>query len=276
MPDEFDHLEAEDRLKAENDFLKMKLMLEHGAVIGGNEGHEIPGEIENAFLNNVLAFEKEFENRKTVKVFDKIGRPSHFRPVADIDDADIEQAWQSLRARLNEYCIDLGVCSPNIKPRELYRFTMEELFEHDVDDINLAGWVTHFIYDEFHPDPVYDNSRLVQENLLKDIFRSGELFFEVDYNDVFEFNGEQFSDFANYKKRIQLFKSLYDEIGLSASTIDECVVEGDRCRVAGKYNAFARSGNSTDHYQGRFEVALMYRDGLYWFITAVTIEGFNP
>lgn len=276
MPNEFDHLGTEDRLKAENDFLKMKLMLEHGAVMTESAGEEIPDEVENAFLNNIIAFEKEFENRKTVKVFDKIGRPSHFRPVTEIDDADMEETWKALRDCLNQHGIDLGVCSPNITARELYRFTIEELFEHEMDDMNLSGWVTNFIYDEFHPDPVYDNTRLVEENLLRDIFRTGDMFFEMDYDDEFEFNNEHFPDFASYAQRIRLFKSLYEEIELTESNVDTCTVDGDRCTVSGTYHALARNGRHEDTYKGHFRVELSYRNTDYWYITSIKMEGFNP
>jgi len=101
----FDHLAEEDRLKAENEFLKMKLMLEHGAKFGGNENSELPAELENAFLNNMAAFEKQFEEHKTIKVFDKIGRPEHFKPVNEIPDSEIDKAWSELRDYLNEYGI---------------------------------------------------------------------------------------------------------------------------------------------------------------------------
>jgi hypothetical protein len=40
MPEEFSHLNEEEKLKAENEFLKMKLMLEQGALFGGNESKD--------------------------------------------------------------------------------------------------------------------------------------------------------------------------------------------------------------------------------------------
>jgi hypothetical protein len=139
MQEDFPKLNQEEQLKAENDFLKMKLMLERGGYFGGDENSELPPEIENQFLNHVMAFEKQFEERKTIKVFDKIGAPLHFKPVKEIPDNDIEEAWSELRHHMNEHGIDLDVCSPNISARELYRFTTEELFEHETDDMNLPG-----------------------------------------------------------------------------------------------------------------------------------------
>ena len=62
MNENFESSDEEEKLKAENDFLKMKIMLERGATFGGDNS-ELPAEIENAFLNNVMAFEKQFEEQ---------------------------------------------------------------------------------------------------------------------------------------------------------------------------------------------------------------------
>ncbi|MEJ0104653.1 MAG: hypothetical protein WDO19_19745 [Bacteroidota bacterium] len=64
MPEDFSHLNEEDRLKAENDFLKMKLMLEHGAQFDEMENNELPAEIENEFLNNIIALKNSLSRRR--------------------------------------------------------------------------------------------------------------------------------------------------------------------------------------------------------------------
>ena len=45
--EEFSHLEGDEKLKAEDDFLKIKLMLERGGQSGLGDGVEIPAESEN-------------------------------------------------------------------------------------------------------------------------------------------------------------------------------------------------------------------------------------
>ncbi|HMD00913.1 MAG TPA: hypothetical protein VKH37_12205, partial [Ferruginibacter sp.] len=127
----------DDELKIENDFLKMKLMLEQGAQFGDHYGTSegLPADIENQFLKNIIEFEKQFAEQKRIKVFEKIGKPSQFRPVNEVPDEEITQAWEGLHDYLREHSIELGVCSPNISSRELYRFTIEELFEYEMDDM---------------------------------------------------------------------------------------------------------------------------------------------
>ena len=103
-------------LETENEFLKMKLMLEKGAEFGSSaEVKDLPPEIENEFLKHIMEFEKQWESAPMIRIYDKVGRPTAFRPVDTIDDENIETAWEELSAYLEKHGISLDVCSPNIK-----------------------------------------------------------------------------------------------------------------------------------------------------------------
>ena len=278
MEDEFNKLADDEKLKAQNEFLKMKMMLEQGAKFGGMSDNDLPPEIENEFLKNVMAFEKKFaEDRKTIKLFDKIGKPQHFKPVNEIDDNAMEKAWDELHDYLNEHGIDLDVCSPNISNKELYRFATEELFEHEMDDMNLPGWTTNFIYDEFYPDLVYDNSKLVEQNLLCDIFSKTDLFYEIDYDkEGFLFNGRSFERREPFITMINRFKSLFDELELLECTVMSCEVKERDCIVKGVYKATARTGKVEMVFTGDFIVDLILNELDYWSFKKIQIDGFNP
>jgi hypothetical protein len=277
MNEEFNRLNEEEQLKAENEFLKMKLMLENGAKFEMSGENELPAEIENEFLSNIAAFEKQFTEHKIIKVFDKIGRPQHFKPVADIPDHEMDKAWGELCSYLNEYNINLSVCSPNISIKELYRFATEELFEHETDDMNLPGWTTNFIYDEFHPDPVYDNSRMVEQDLFYDIFRKEDLFCKIHYaRERFVFNGQNYDDFKVFSEKINRFKSLFEEIELLDCSITHCKVGGTKCEVKGNYRALAKTIEGEIFYEGDFEIELIQNGFEYWYFKRIQINGFNP
>jgi hypothetical protein len=278
MQEEFLNMEGEEQLKAENDFLKMKLMLEHGGQFSENENSEadLPPEIENQFLNNILAFEKQFADRKTIKVFDKLAQPRHFKPVAEITDAEMEQAWNELSSYMNSYGINLEVCSPNIPVRELYRFTIEELFQMETDDMDLPGWCTNFIYDEFYPDPVYDNSRLVEYHLFYDIFCKRELFSEICYpSEGFVFNDKEYEQFKPFSEKVNRFKSLFDEIELKEFNITRCSVEDNDCYINGSYEALAKMAVSETVFAGDFMVRLIKAESGYWEMKEIKINGFS-
>jgi len=280
MREDYSPMNEEENLRTENEFLKLKLMLEHGGQFGEMEqdsNTELPPEIENQFLNNVLAFEKQFSEHKVIKVYDKIGRPQHFRPVAEIADGEIAKAWDHLSDYLNDHGIDVSVCSPNISMKELYRFVTEELFDHETDDMNLPGWTTNFIYDEFHPDPIYDNSRLVEQDLFNDVFRKDDLFYGIDYSgEGFVFNEVYYSDFKLYSERINRFKSLFDEISVTEFNVGDCVVDENNCCVRGNYKAAASIGNSETVFSGGYVVKLVVGELGYWELKDIQISGFNP
>ncbi|MEO7531773.1 MAG: hypothetical protein ABIS69_10190 [Sediminibacterium sp.] len=138
MEQEYEHLSDLEKLKAENEFLKMKIMLEQGARFG-NVNENISPVIENEFLNYIMAFKQQAANPKYTKLYDKIERPTHFKPVAEINDEDIESAWEELADYMEQFGISLAVCSPNISTRELYRFAIEELFEEEVNEYAYTG-----------------------------------------------------------------------------------------------------------------------------------------
>ena len=280
MRQDFSQMNEEENLRTENEFLKMKLMLEHGGQFGELEedgNTDLPPEIENQFLNNVLAFERQFSEHKVIKVYDKIGRPQHFRPVAEITDNDIGEVWQRLKDYLNDHGIDVGVCSPNISIRELYRFVTEELFDYETDDMDLPGWTINYIYDEFHPDPVYDNSRLVEQDLFNDVFRKDDLFFEIDYSRKgFVFNDVFYRDFKLYSDRINKFKSVFDEIEVTEFNVDDCLVNESDCCVRGNYKVTASIGPNETIFAGQFVVKLVINDLGYWEMKDIRIDGFNP
>jgi hypothetical protein len=274
--DSFDQTPNEDDLKAENEFLKMKLMLEHGAKFSSNES-ELPPEMENEFLNSVMAFEKQFEQYKTIKVYDKVGRPTHFKPVTEIPDDEIDKAWSDLRVYLNEHNVDLDACSPNISTRELYRFTIEELFEHETDDMDLPGWTTNFIYDEFHPDPVYDNTRVATNDCINYILQKEPM--EWDHNfrkEGLRLNKHYPLQIDEFRNVINRFKMAYNDIEIKEIAGDKCIVNDKLSNVTGKYAVTAMIGADKHELSGNWEVIFHLDEELgYWYITDVEIGGID-
>src|SRR5258706_1228352 len=185
-----------------------------------------------------MTFEEQFEEHKIIKVFDKIERPGHFKPVNEIPDTRIDQAWDELREYLNKYGIDLGVCSPNISKRELYRFTTEELFKHETEDMLLPGWMINFIYDEFYPDPVYESEKTVMDDLFPALFRTepvDEYFYCLHEYDIL-LNGKIYTTRNDVNATFNSFKALFSRIELEEVLIDRCdVINAAETVVSGNY-----------------------------------------
>ncbi|WP_221389907.1 hypothetical protein [Dyadobacter sp. NIV53] len=266
-----ENLDDEEQLKAENAFLQMKLMLESGVQFHEeSEGlGEVSPEIENQFLKNIIAYNEFSQNPTQITVFKKLESPDHFKPSDQIADSDIEQAWDELSEYMDKYGISLDVCSPNITARELYRFTMEELFEHEMDDLDLAGWSTNFIYDEFHPDDVYDNTRLVTEDILPEIFREGEIEHAIHYaKEHIRLNEHEDLSTEEVKIIINRFKAAFDRLDLNEVEDVICEIEENKCSVSGQYSASGYSGDVKMDWNGDFYAGLTYiEDFGYWYVT---------
>lgn len=278
MQDNFSHLNEDERLEAENRFLKMKLMLEHDAKFSEEPDlpqSSLPPAIENEFLNRIIAFEEQSKNPKYIKVFDRIEKPVHFKPVAEIPDNEIEDEWKNLQEYLYRYHIVLDVCSPNIPARELYRFTIEELFEYEMNDMDLQGMVTNFIYDEFHPDPIYDNTRMVTEDCLPQII--GDRSLEWTHN--FKENGLRLNDhypisIEQLKQHVHDYRSCYRHLEIIHTDCASCTVEENRAIVKGTYSLEATTDVESIVLSGNWEVITQLDEEIgYWYIAEIQITG---
>jgi hypothetical protein len=275
MKEDFSHLSDEERIRAENNILKMKLMLEKGARFHEHRS-DLPAEIEHEFLKQVIAFEKQIEEHKMISVVEKLGNPTHFKPVADIPDAEFGNAWEELDRYMRKHNINLDVCSPNISEKELYRFTIEELFRQEMDDFNLPGMTYCFIYDEFHPDPMYENSHAAMETIrsmlnptitecLPHLRRRN-----LRLNNRLPLTEEEFRWYVNQ------FKQAYECMDKPEIEETECTVSETYSLIRGSYRLRVSLQTEYIVLQGNWTVELELDGDLgYWYIFNVQVEGIN-
>lgn len=139
-------------LNFENELRKAKLQLEKGAHI--HSSGDIPPELESLFLDHIEKFDKAYRNAKPISVFEKIGNP-RVKPVDKITENGIKKELNSLIKKMARKGIMVeSVCQ--VEEREMYRFITEELFLHKMNNIPMKGMMTHFTYEEFHPNHEYD------------------------------------------------------------------------------------------------------------------------
>ncbi|MEP6845142.1 MAG: hypothetical protein ABI861_04035 [Panacibacter sp.] len=275
--DAFENMSDEEKLKAENDFLKMKMMLERGAEFERTEeGNELPADIENQFLRNIMEFEKQFDQHKVVTVYDKIGKPTQFKPSGEIPDDAIEDAWNELYHYMQEHGVDLSVSNPKIDARELYRFATEELFDHETDDIDMPGMISGFIYDEFYPDYEYDNTRYAVEDCIKLILAKDTIDYMAHLAKKVSLNNHQDLPEESFKALINQFKEAFDDIVLHNAEADSCSIEETTCTVKGVYAATGFIGKDKLEWKGSWSVIFSFDDDLgYWEIVTVLIQNIN-
>jgi hypothetical protein len=275
MKENYPSLNQEEKLRADNEFLKMKLMLERGAEFTGISGQSLPPQLENQFLRNIIEFEKQSDDQGYIKLFEKLGRPAQFKSVNEIKDNEIEAAWEELSSFLYQHSISLGVCSPRVSRRELYRFVTEELFQQDIIGASIPGMMHGFIYDEFYPDPIYDNTcaavnDCIQHMLNADVFEWMHHFRDsgLRLNEHFPLTREQF------KMLVNQFKKAYDSVDNMEITDVHCTVGENASYVKGRYALKLLLQNELIHFSGEWMVEFELDDKWgYWYIIHVKIEG---
>ena len=155
--------DPEENLRMQNDFLKMKMMIESGAQFGGSSDGELPPEIENEWLNNIMEFEKASKEAKPIKIVDLLGKPV-FEDETNLKDREFEKEFSRLERLLKEHGIKVDF-SRERDDRFKYNFITKELFDHETTFIAVKGMTTYFHYEEFHPDHKFDIENLTDHFL---------------------------------------------------------------------------------------------------------------
>ncbi len=277
MNENFESADEEQKLQNENEFLKMKLMLEHGAEFGTlTTNTELPSNTENDFLNYIMAYEKQAAERKMIKVFDRIERPTHFKLEAEIPDKEIDAAWNKLDNYLNKYNIDLAVCSPNISNRELYRFATEELFDYEMNDIFIPGGMTCFTYDEFYPDHIYDNTRTALEDCIQCILKKQSFnWMPMLRKENLRINNHYPLSEEKYINIINRFKEAYEDIKPNDLATTDSQIVDTNCQVKGTYDVTLVLPSEEINAKGNWLVEFEFDGYGFWEIYHVDIEGIN-
>lgn len=152
--------DPEEQLRIENELLRLQLQAETGADIQQLE--DVPPEVENAFLNNILAFERQLDTIEEVSIYKILGEPKDFPPDTDLDDTEIIAELERLETYMRERNIEVDY-GEEYPARLKYKFITEELFLHETQQFDIPEMVNHFIYEEFHP-----NHRLAIEGIARD------------------------------------------------------------------------------------------------------------
>lgn len=263
-----------DELRTENDILKMKLMLEYGASFGSVPGgQDIDPEIENHFLNNVLEFEKQSAEGRLVTVGEIIGN-HQFPPAAELKDGEIQDAIKAMQKKLNENGIAVSVLSPNISGRELYRFMTEELPAVEMFD-HFSPGIYCFIYDEFHPDPYYENENTAVNYCIQHILRKQEWFMLFDAAEKLNFNQHEGLTANQFSELMKKFRSHYTEINSLCIESTKTTIRDRYCVVQGYHETGLCTEEQCHIMKGNWEVEFMMGDGHQWLVTSIKMEGIS-
>ena len=247
-----------ENIKDENEFKKMKMMLEQGAIFSSPQsGEELPPEIENELLKNIEKFDKAFHSTKRIPICEFLGNPL-FKNEVFIPDADITSSLTDILNLLNENGISLDtIC--DVDDRTLYKFITEELMLHDIDDMKIEGMMNCFIYEEFHPNHEYD----IREHC-------------IDFINLYFKKGDDFytrflSKKAEEDKNLIDFRDLFSSLLLNSFETTEITFDTEHAIVTFKIDFIGTVENEPEkqYYSGKGSIELVYMWD-YWCIDKVT------
>lgn len=275
LPGDFEGNE-EEKLRLENELLKLKMQAELGAEFGTVPGMEtLPPELEREFLEQIIAFHQRRGENPPVLLREYFGNPV-FRPATELSAQELEDEWQRLGKLYEDK--GLGVDFLTEYPLSLrYDFMAGELMDKEVAP--LPGW--RFIYEEFHPNHDYDLRRRTEE------FMNG--FFKGELNGFFMSRQVITDDdrqipLDEAQQLLERFHSLFAdikdwhyEVQNTSAQSDEEVAEGvprpGFTEGAVQYTAIRRDGTE-QVITGPFK---LYMECVYnwWQVTHFYVHGFS-
>lgn len=194
----------------ENELRKAKLQLEKGAHI--QSSGKIPPELESMFLDHIEKFDKAYKNAKPITVFQKIGSPK-FKTVDKIPEKGIKKELNILFNKLARKGLMVeSICK--VENREMYRFITEELFAHEIDNISIKGMMTHFTYEEFHPNHEYD-IKSHTEDFIREIFSGREKVENFLLGKKFKTSSGKIIPVEKALEKINFFRSFYSKFEMN-------------------------------------------------------------
>lgn len=166
-------LSAEE-LQFQIELKKARLNLTTGMTFEREQESDLPPEIENKFLDSVERFEEAWKNAKQIILFDKFERPDYRKP-EELEDREISEELKRIREIMMHHNVYVDSVY-NVDDRTMYEFITGELFLHETDDIRIPEMMTHYIYEEFHPNHEEDIREYVTD-FTEELLKNEEIYF---------------------------------------------------------------------------------------------------
>lgn len=254
--EEFPKLDIHD----ENEFKKLKLSIEHGAGYFSKGSSNLPPEIEGQFLDYIANFENASKNAKQITVFKKLGEPE-YKPESTLTNDEITIELEKIELLMQNHGMNLDVLADYTdEERLIYKFITEELFEHEITDMNIPGLQTCFIYEEFHPNHEYDLKRDT-EDFLRMFFNTKDDYYKRSHNEE-----------ATNHIALNNFRSLFKEFQMTFFEFQEITFDEQDAVVRFNIDFWAKIKDTDDkmNYSGNGNLTFKSEYG-YWYLREVTL-----
>jgi len=257
----------ENALDADNFFKKLKLHQEFG--MQKIESNMTP-KAESQWLDYIMEFEQKFDNAKKIKLYDFIQRPA-FRLSKDLSEQEISEQLQVLIDILDKNFISLDILGSQ-PDRKIYDFIVNELFEHEIEDVRIEGMYACFIYEDFHPDHAADLQQQAYEYVQHILGKNKILTESKVYDDIFETQKGVFLDKQTVIKHILDFQNTYQNYFLKFFDTNQISFDLE------KKEAFVRFqiGYMCDqnYFEGEARLFFVHQLG-FWYVCGIDLPNFK-
>lgn len=239
----------------------------------------MPPQAEGEWLDYVTEFERQFENARQISVRERIGNPE-VRPLAQIPDSELEVELDRLFDLLGQHNIAIDFLHEQ-SDREIYRFISEELLDEVTDDMHIPGMVSHFIYEQFHPNDEDDITQSIDEflyGLFKAELKAHDSMFYtwISKENLHGSQGEPLP-FEEFKIAVSAFYEAYPVITKHSIEVGEIMIDGDAATAAVsiEWHGMPKDETAIVRYHGisRFKLTRSVYGG--WDIIQAQIPGWN-
>lgn len=195
---------------------------QYGMQLDNLDSSSLSPEAKNEWLEDVLEFERQFENAETITVRERIGNPT-IRPIDELPQSEMEETVDGLLELLYENAISVDFLG-EWDDLSAYRYLTEELLDSEIDDVQIEG-----MYTCFHPStPEYDVEMWV-ENFVWELFWQEREYFlpGLEKQPLFDVTGEPIS-YAQFVGKIEtVWSSLPVTKGVDIKPIATRVIEDE-------------------------------------------------
>ena len=179
-----------------------------------------------------MQFHQKHDQSKMTTVYKVLGEPE-YNHVHDLNDKEVSKELKRLMKLMDKKGIGLSVLA-DTPAREVYRFVTEELFKHEIEDVKLKGWMTQFIYEEFHPNAEYD-IRTAVTYIIQYLFNKDNHMFEEYFSEEMKDSLGLTMDVEELAEKVSGFWSRFNGLKLERMELPKIEVDKD----AGTAHVFA-------------------------------------
>jgi hypothetical protein len=242
-----ENLSEDEKLKLENQIKKLKSEMNGGKIVSKGTFDGLPPEIESMFLDGILEFEEKLKNKVEITIHEKI-KFHVFPNEADLTDEEIEIELENARELFMKNQLIISTMF-DVDSRILYKFISEEFINMKMVDVGIKGMMSHYTYEDYHPNHHAFISEFTQFFV--------ENFFDLSSDEYINFVTPEFEKNQTYT----LFRDAYESFEVENVAVEDLEVFEDE-ETAVSYVSFDLIGkieNSAASHIFKDRIAFQYK-----------------